>query len=175
MKERKRRRYSDEERAACLAALQANAGNVAKTARECGVPRDTLRSWLAGAKVVNGGESDSPPEKKPAAVRAAEMLPVAKRTLEQELERFARRGVRHALGRLKDLSAKDAMIAVGVAIDKALLLRGQPPAEPEEAEPVREIVVRTREEAQAILALAEAGRLPPPAAVRGAQEKGTIA
>jgi transposase-like protein len=43
-----RKRYSDEEKAACLAALSANGGNIAKTAREVGVPRDTLRRWARG-------------------------------------------------------------------------------------------------------------------------------
>lgn len=38
-------RYTDSDRAAVLAALQANGGNVAKTARETGVPRVTLIGW----------------------------------------------------------------------------------------------------------------------------------
>lgn len=38
-------RYTDADRAAALAVLQANAGNVARTARETGVPRITLLGW----------------------------------------------------------------------------------------------------------------------------------
>jgi transcriptional regulator of acetoin/glycerol metabolism len=35
-------RYSDEQRAAVLAALDANNGNLSKTARDTGVPKSTL-------------------------------------------------------------------------------------------------------------------------------------
>lgn len=38
-------RYTDSDRAAALAVLQANAGNMARTARETGVPRVTLLGW----------------------------------------------------------------------------------------------------------------------------------
>jgi hypothetical protein len=37
--------YSDEQRAEALAALDANGGNQARTARQLGVPRGTLRRW----------------------------------------------------------------------------------------------------------------------------------
>lgn len=43
-----RRHYSDEARAAALAVLDANAGNVSRAAREAGVPRATLQLWAAG-------------------------------------------------------------------------------------------------------------------------------
>ncbi len=152
------RRYTDEERAACLASLAANGGNVKKTARECGVPRQTLQRWIEA--VAQGAAHCAAPQKRPMAERVSEIMPAARRSLEEELERFARRGVRHALGCVKDLNAKDTMIAVGVAIDKALLLRGVPPPSQDE-EPVREFVVDTIEEAAGILRLAEAGSLPP--------------
>jgi transposase-like protein len=38
-------RYSDEQRAAVLAALDANGGNLTRTARETGVPRQTIQTW----------------------------------------------------------------------------------------------------------------------------------
>src|SRR4051812_11842827 len=40
-----RRRYSDEERAATLAALAANDGNLTRTAQQAGVPITTLLRW----------------------------------------------------------------------------------------------------------------------------------
>lgn len=46
-----RRSYSDDDRAACLAALSANGGNLKRTAKQCGVPVSTLKRWLE-----NGGE-----------------------------------------------------------------------------------------------------------------------
>ena len=41
------RKYTAAERAARLAVLKANGGNLARTARETGVPRTTLQSWAA--------------------------------------------------------------------------------------------------------------------------------
>ena len=40
-----RRSYSDAERAEALAVLDANAGNVERTARHLGLPRKTLEGW----------------------------------------------------------------------------------------------------------------------------------
>jgi transposase-like protein len=39
------RAYSDEDKAAALAALKANAGNVKRTATQVGVPARTVRRW----------------------------------------------------------------------------------------------------------------------------------
>jgi hypothetical protein len=41
-----KRHYSDEEKAAALAALKANGGNIDRTAQQVGVPRNTLRRWI---------------------------------------------------------------------------------------------------------------------------------
>lgn len=49
-----RRRYSDSERAEALAALAANAGNRAKTARQLGIPRQTLAEWVAAGELAPG-------------------------------------------------------------------------------------------------------------------------
>lgn len=48
-------RYSDEQRVAALAALQANAGNYEKTARETGIDKKTLRKW-AGTPLADSPE-----------------------------------------------------------------------------------------------------------------------
>jgi transcriptional regulator of acetoin/glycerol metabolism len=45
---RRRPRRGDECRAAALAALEANRGNVARTARQLGLPRKTLEGWARG-------------------------------------------------------------------------------------------------------------------------------
>jgi hypothetical protein len=44
----KRRHYSDEDRAEALAVLDANAGNLKRTARDLGIPRATLQEWAGG-------------------------------------------------------------------------------------------------------------------------------
>lgn len=43
-----KRSYSDREKAEALAALDANGGNLARTARETSVPRATLKGWKDG-------------------------------------------------------------------------------------------------------------------------------
>ena len=50
-----RRQYTDAERAAALAALDANADNVRRTARETGIPHGTLRRWARGEGVTRAG------------------------------------------------------------------------------------------------------------------------
>ena len=76
-----------EEREAAMAVLEANGGNVKKTARETGVSPKTLREWKAGGKDV------PPPEKSDALTQSY-------------LEKA--RGVREALlDRLKELAPKE--------------------------------------------------------------------
>lgn len=59
-----KQRYSDEAKAGALAALDANGGNLTRTARETGVSRQALRDWAATAaqsahlKKDAGGEED---------------------------------------------------------------------------------------------------------------------
>jgi hypothetical protein len=43
-----RRQFSDNDKAAALAALDANGGNVYRTAKELNVPRSTLQEWANG-------------------------------------------------------------------------------------------------------------------------------
>lgn len=50
-----RRHYTDEDRAAALAALQGNRGNIKRTARDLGVPESTLRRWSADPIRAAGG------------------------------------------------------------------------------------------------------------------------
>lgn len=47
-----KRSYSDREKAEALAILDSNGGNVAKTARETGVPATTITDWRDGTHVV---------------------------------------------------------------------------------------------------------------------------
>lgn len=54
-----RRHYSDNDRAAALAVLEANDGNVTRAAKEAGVPAATLRLWR-----------DAPEQAAPAEVRS---------------------------------------------------------------------------------------------------------
>ena len=45
-------RYTDDSRAAALSLLQANAGDVAQTASQLGISRQTLPMWRNGAEAA---------------------------------------------------------------------------------------------------------------------------
>jgi transposase-like protein len=121
-----KRTYEDSDRAACLAALVANGGNVSRTAQQCGVPRPTLISWIRQNAILSNTCSTPSDIKKPAAERAADLLPDAIRMLADRYCNLAATLVGVAESGAKDLSAKDAVVASAVALDKYLLLKGQP-------------------------------------------------
>ena len=105
-----RRQYSDVQKAEALAALKANAGNVKRTARELGIPEGTVTDWKRGKGVFLG--VDLPAEKED--------------DLAQLYEDTAKKLLKVAGVKAKEAGARDAMVASGIAIDKARLLRDQP-------------------------------------------------
>lgn len=107
---RERRRYSDEERAAALAALAANGGNVGRTARELGIAETTVRHWATG---------DRHPE-------AAQMGERKKQDMATALEGVAWKLLRSLPKKVAKAPLNQAATAMGIAIDKARLLRGEP-------------------------------------------------
>jgi transposase-like protein len=127
-----KRSYSAEERAACLAALAANAGNVSKTARQCGVPRNTLLTWRMEDEARKAAEGlPEVPKPDPAVKKQekqAEILRLAeeaKSDLAERFEALAGRLLGVAEDGLEDMKPKDAIVAAAVAVDKMLLLRGE--------------------------------------------------
>lgn len=111
---RPKRKYSAEDRANSLAVLQSNNGNVLKTARETGIPRDTLREWDKNRRGVT-------PE-----VMAIQQLKAG--SLAEKFERVAHLAA--------DLLSESETIAKaspldlakigGICVDKSQLLSGQP-------------------------------------------------
>jgi transposase-like protein len=105
-----RNRYSDEDRLAALAALKANAGNIEKTAREVGVKPTTLRQWRDGTRH---------PE-------AAQMSEEKAPEFAARLDRFAADVLRLTTDDdIKAAPLSQRFTALGIAIDKARLLRGE--------------------------------------------------
>jgi transposase-like protein len=104
-----RRRYSDEERAAALAALAANRGGIARTARQTGVGRSALSRWASGRRH---------PE-------ARQMALPKKKDLADAFERAAWKLLGVSKDKADRLNAKDAMIAAATAVDKMRLLRDE--------------------------------------------------
>jgi hypothetical protein len=107
-----KRKYTDEQKATYLAILDGHGGNLARTARETGVPRKTLADWSAG-RGATPGVTDIRHQKKAA---LAEML-----------EQLAGRLL--ALTTDNDIRAVDLggrFKALAIAVDKMRLLREQP-------------------------------------------------
>src|SRR5262245_39693868 len=109
MPKRKQRSYSNDDRAMALAALDANSGNLARTARETGVPRMTLREWARGR--VGAGVTTARQEKRS--------------SLADELEAIAWRLIESAPAKINSANLSQTMTALGIAIDKMRLLRSQ--------------------------------------------------
>jgi transposase-like protein len=117
------RHYSEEDRAAALAALKANGGNLDRTASQVGVPRNTLRRW-----------SQNPDRAAPAALRQEKV---------ESLSTLFEKCTRDYLGQATDpkvvkaTRGKDAVIAAATALDKLRLLNGE-----DDSTAPKEIVIR---------------------------------
>lgn len=105
-----RRQYSDAEKAGVLAALDANGGNVSKTARDTGVPRKTLAEWAAARLHPD----------------VAELRQSKKTDLATQLEDIARRLAGAIPEKMATANLQQTATSMGIAIDKMQLLRGQP-------------------------------------------------
>lgn len=119
-----KRIYTDADRARVKAVLDANDGNVKRTARETGLPVMTVRTW----------KQKWEREGLPAEVAAA--LPAA---IEGEVEDLDR--VRNKLLHIieekadrRDISTRDAITGFGVLTDKSRLLQGKPTSRTEQSD-----------------------------------------
>jgi transposase-like protein len=103
------RHYSAGERAMVLAALAANGGNVKRTARQAGVPRKTLEGWAKGRRL--------------AGVRG-EVRHQGRADLADRFEDLAHRLLDAISARLAEASFRELVVALGIVVDKMVLLRG---------------------------------------------------
>jgi hypothetical protein len=108
-----KRQYSDNEKGAALAALDANDGNVSRTAKQLKIPRTTLLEWIADRHVSND-VSDIRQEKR--------------KELSERLEDLAHTLVDILPDKLPAASVRDLAGALIVAVDKMQLLKGAPTA-----------------------------------------------
>lgn len=99
-------KYTDAQRAAALAALTANGGNLKRTSDELGIPRATLTGWT----------------KNPA---LTELRHENEASLTEELERVAYALVRAIPDKIHEASLNHVSVSLGIAIDKLRLLRGE--------------------------------------------------
>ena len=124
-----RRQYSDADKASALAALDANGGNVARTARELSIPRQTLDSWTN----ERGINHDVPELRQEKRGELAEQLEAIAYTLAGDLVKQDKR----ELATLQQIAT-----SLGIVVDKMQLLRGKPTAINEEVSDSRERLAR---------------------------------
>lgn len=132
---RSRRQYSDQDIAEALTVLQANEGNISRTARQLDVPEATLRYWNEVKAVAIGADRI-----RELRARKTEGLAEAFHDLAWECIGSVTKE------KLDRASLKDTSIAAAVATDKARLLKGEPTqlhAAVEARKTVAAIVART--------------------------------
>lgn len=101
-------KYTDAQRAEALAALQANGGNLSATSRATGIPIRTIARWR-----------DNPDP------RLGEVANEKKQGLEESLERIAHALVDAIPGKINEAPLNHVSVALGIAVDKLRLLRGE--------------------------------------------------
>lgn len=106
---RGRRQYTDDERAAALAAVVANGGCVETTARALGIPTSTLQCWHRGYRC---------PE-------ALQLRDEKAGELAAAMEEIAWLLLALVPEKVYDAPLKHLVAAFGIMVDKMLLLRGE--------------------------------------------------
>jgi crotonobetainyl-CoA:carnitine CoA-transferase CaiB-like acyl-CoA transferase len=111
-KKHSRTKYSDVQRAETLAVLDSNNNNLTRTAEQTKVPFSTIKTWNDGA--IHPHVAKLRAEKKP--------------ELADIFENIARTHLTNAAdeNKIDKTSSKDSVLTAGIAVDKMLLLRGQP-------------------------------------------------
>src|SRR4051812_38405950 len=101
-----------ERRAEVLALLIANEGHVLATARQSGVPESTIRTW------INRAEGEQKEE-------LLRLRAVKQSALADQFEQLAEAAVAMSAEKIAagQVSARDAAVTAGIAVDKMLLLR----------------------------------------------------
>lgn len=107
----KRVSYTDEDKAAALAMLDANDGNVKGTADSLGIPESTLRSWK--------NDRGTPRN-------IAELRDKNRGELSDRIFNLTHLVLDNLPEKLDEASAKDLFVSLGILVDKLQLLKGQP-------------------------------------------------
>lgn len=106
--------YTPEFRAQALLTLEANEGNILKTAEQLEVAEATIRAWVA----------DNRDLKSDLAVATAEILPDTREEFIEELKTVRNKVLRQLHDNISDLKAREAAVTLGILIDKTELLEG---------------------------------------------------
>jgi transposase-like protein len=128
--------YTEDEKIAALAALDANGGNVKLTAAQLGLPRKTLTNWavkIAAQEVTQETASSTTSGQpvghlKTAVAITPDDVASARKSLSELLEEVVRKLIGGLLDdtRLRVADLKEVATAFGIAFDKRQLLQGSP-------------------------------------------------
>ena len=149
------RQYTESDKATALAMLQANDGNILKTANELGIPQSTLRKWRDGEGINEA---------------VAPKCELKKEALADLFERVSRTYLGHALSEpvLRNVKGKDAVVAAAVATEKMRLCREQSTSIPgrelnddERERELRDLAERIRQRRSVLAQPGGNGTLPP--------------
>ncbi len=132
-----RNKYSDNDKALSLTALDANAGNVLKTAKQMNIPRVTLLDWSKGRKIN---------------AEVSELRHIKKGELSDRLEELAQLLLDGIPAKVGTANLQQMTTSLAIAIDKMLLLKGKPTSIPQYPE------LSDEERARRINELLERGR-----------------
>ncbi len=109
-KPKRKRQYSDADKATALVALDANDGNVKRTAIQLGIPHKTLDDWAKGRN------------QNPA---VAELHTRKKGSLADKFENLAHLIVDAMPSKIDRATLSQCAVSSGIATDKAIRLRGE--------------------------------------------------
>lgn len=110
--------YSERDRAAALAALEANDGNLTRTANQLGMSTSTLRRWR--------NHQADPSITGPIKSATAAELPAARASIADRLRDFIHAALDVSDGKLEDANLQQTFVAIGISVEKAQLLDGKP-------------------------------------------------
>lgn len=109
--------YTPEFRAQALLTLEANEGNILRTAEQLDVAEATIRTWVAENRDIKEDSSDL-------AVATAEILPETREEFIEELKTVRNKVLRQLHSNISDLKARESAVTLGILIDKTELLEG---------------------------------------------------
>jgi transposase-like protein len=117
-------RYNDLDKARVYALLEANSGNIKRTARESGIPVATIRDWKRKQEQAGlpAGVVEALPEARSALVQQLE------KTRDSALDALDRRieQLRRDPAALAKVNPKDLATTAAILTDKARLIEGKP-------------------------------------------------
>lgn len=110
--------YAERDRAAALAALEANGGNLSRTATQLGMSTSTLRRWR--------NHQADPAITGPIKNATEKELPAARANIADRLRDFIHEALDIAPGKLDEANLQHIFTAIGISVDKSQLLDGKP-------------------------------------------------